>query len=116
MSPSVQDELSRMRTILQGLETRLEAGEVAPEGLPEFKSLVDEIRLRVWSLLTAAGTEEPRAVAERFRLRRAAEMCRSLTHELSAGSVGSGYPEWPEVQQAAAQLQATIADRTGQAA
>lgn len=116
MSPSVQDELSRMRTILQGLEARLESGEVAPEGLPEFKSVVDEIRLRVWSLLTAAGTEEPRAVAERFRLRRATELCQALTRELSGGLVGAGHPEWPEVQQAAARLQATIAEHTGKAA
>jgi hypothetical protein len=105
-----------MRTILQGLEARLDAGEVAPESLPEFKSMVDEIRLRVWGLLTAAGTEEPRAAAERFRLRRAAELCRALTTELGAGSVGLGYPEWPEVQRAAAGLQAAIAERTGQAA
>jgi hypothetical protein len=116
VSHSVQDELSSMRNILPLLEARLERGEVAPEGLPEFKSVVDDIRLRVWSLLSAAGSEEPRAVAERFRLRRAAEMCRALTTELSTGAVGAGYPEWPEVQQAAARLQATIAVHTGQAA
>jgi hypothetical protein len=116
VSPSMHDELSSMRLILQGLEARLNAGEVAPEGLPEFKSVVDDIRLRIWGLLTAAGTEEPRAVAERFRLRRAAELCRSLTQDLSAGSVATGHPEWTEVQQAAARLQATIAERAGQAA
>ena len=44
MSASVQDELSRMRVILQDLERRLEDGEVPPDGLPEFKSTVDEIR------------------------------------------------------------------------
>ena len=75
MAASVQDELARMRIILQDLEGRLEAGEVTPDGLPEFKSTVDEIRLRVWGLLTAAGAEAPRATAERFRLRRAAEFC-----------------------------------------
>jgi hypothetical protein len=80
MPDSVQSELARMRAILQELETRLEAGEVPQEGLPEFKSTVDEIRMRVWSLLTAAGSAEPRATAERFRLRRAAELCRTLTH------------------------------------
>ena len=47
MAASVQDELARMRIILQDLEGRLEAGEVPPDGLPEFKSTVDEIRLRV---------------------------------------------------------------------
>ena len=113
---SVQDELARMRIILQDLESCLEAGEVPPEGLPEFKSTVDEIRLRVWALLTAAGAEAPRATAERFRLRRASEFCRALTQELVAGQLGVDYPEWPEVQQTAAHLSATIAEHTGRAA
>jgi hypothetical protein len=116
MAPSVQDEISRMRAILQGLEERLHAGEVPPEGLAEFKSTVDEIRLRIWALLTAAGSQAPRDTAERFRLRRAAELCRALTKELSAGAVGASHPEWPEVQEAAARLQAAIAEHTGRAA
>jgi hypothetical protein len=37
MAASVQHELTRMRMILQELEERLDAGEVPPEGLPEFK-------------------------------------------------------------------------------
>lgn len=116
MTASVQDELSRMRTILLDLERRLASGEVAPEGLPEFKSMVDEIRLRVWALLTAAGSDEPRAVAERFRLRRAAELCRGLVQELASGAAEVGYPEWREVRQAAASLHAAIDERAGHAA
>lgn len=116
MAASVQDELTRMRMILQELEDRLEAGEVPPDGLPEFKSTVDEIRLRVWALLSAAGAEAPRETAERFRLRRAAEFCRTLTQELSTGHLGAGHPEWPEVQQMATQLSAAIARHTGRAA
>jgi hypothetical protein len=116
MTASVPEELVRMRIILQDLEGRLEAGEVAPEGLPEFKSTVDEIRLRVWALLTAAGAEAPRAAAERFRLRRAAEFCRGLAEELAAGQVGADHPEWPEVQQTATRLSAAIAEHTGRAA
>ena len=113
---SVQDELARMRMILHDLEGRLEAGDVTPEGLPEFKSTVDEIRLRVWALLTAAGSEAPRATAERFRLRRAAEFCRALTQELAAGQLGVDHPEWSEVQQTAAQLAHAIAENSGRAA
>ena len=116
MNDSVQGELTRMRIILQDLEDRLEAGEVPPEGLPEFKSTVDEIRLRVWALLTVAGTEAPRANAERFRLRRAAEFCRDLAQDLAAGHLSSDHPEWPEVQQTATRLSAAIAEHTGRAA
>jgi hypothetical protein len=100
MAASVQHELTRMRMILQELEERLDAGEVPPDGLPEFKSTVDEIRLRVWALLTAAG----------------AEFCRTLTQELSTGQVSAGHPEWPEVQQVATQLSAAITLHTGAAA
>jgi hypothetical protein len=116
MTASVQEELVRMRIILQDLEGRLEAGEVPPEGLPEFKSTVDEIRLRVWALLTAAGAEAPRATAERFRLRRAAEFCRELAQDLAAGHLDATHPEWPEVQQSATRLSAAIAEHTGRAA
>lgn len=116
MAASVQDELERMRIILQDLEGRLEAGEVPPDGLPEFKSTVDEIRLRVWALLTAAGAEAPRETAERFRLRRAAEFCQALTRELGEGRLDTAHPEWPEVQQTAARLSASIAEHTGRAA
>jgi len=116
MTDSVQGELTRMRIILQDLEGRLEAGEVSPEGLPEFKSTVDEIRLRVWALLTAAGTDAPRANAERFRLRRATEFCRELALDLAAGRLRSDHPEWPEVQQTATRLSAAIAEHTGRAA
>jgi hypothetical protein len=116
MSESVQAELTRMRIVLDDLEARLEEGRLDPEGLPEFKSAVDEIRLRVWALLTAAGAEDPRQTAERFRLKRAAELCRGLTQELSAGRLGPEHPEWLEVRQTATRLSDVIAERTGRAA
>ena len=116
MAPSVPDELTRMRIILHDLESRLDAGEVLPESLPEFKSTVDEIRLRVWALLTAAGADAPRATAERFRLHRAVEFCRGLSADLAAGHLGVDHPEWSAVQQTANQLSATIAQHTGRAA
>lgn len=109
MPDSTHDQLARMLVILRDLEARLEAGEVPPEGLPEFKSTVDDIRLRVWGLLAAAGTEAPRSTAERFRLRRAVDFCRALTHELASGHLGAGHPEWLEVRETAVQLSATIA-------
>lgn len=116
MPASVQDELARMRIILHDLEGRLEAGDVPPEALPEFKSTVDQIRLQVWALLAAAGADSPRATAERFRLRRAVEFFRILTQDLVAGHLAADHPEWTEVQQLAAHLSAAIAERTGRAA
>jgi hypothetical protein len=116
MTPSVQDELQRMRIILQDLEGRLDAGEVPPEELPEFKSMVDEIRLRVWTLLAAAGADAPRATAERFRLRRAIEFCGALAEDLAAGRLANDHLEWPELQQTANRLSAAISEYAGRAA
>jgi hypothetical protein len=70
----------------------------------------------VWALLTAAGAEAPRATAERFRLRRAADFCHALARELTTGHLGADHPEWPELQQTAAHLSAVIAEHTGRAA
>ena len=116
MSGGVPAELDRMRLLLSDLEARLEAGEVAYEGLPEFKSTLDEVRLRTWALLTAAGADDPRDAAERFRLRRAAELCRALTTELKSGRMGVGHAEWQELQLHTTQLTAAITERTGHAA
>ena len=116
MAASVQDELTRMRIILHDLEGRLDSGEVLPESLPDFKSTLDEIRLGVWGLLTAAGADVPRVTAERFRLRRAVEFCRALSEELAAGHLGIDHPEWSAVQQTADRLSATIVEHTGRAA
>ena len=116
MVASAQEQLARMRIVMDDLECLLEGGEVPPESLSDFKSTVDEIRLRVWALLTAAGAEAPRETAERFRLRRAAEFCQALTRELGEGRLNTAHPEWPEVQQTAARLSASIAEHTGRAA
>jgi hypothetical protein len=112
----VQEELTRMRIVLQDLEGRLEAGEVPQEGLPEFKSTVDQIRLQVWALLASAGADAPQATAERFRLRRAVEFCRALGQELAAGHIDADHPEWSEVQLTAEQLSVTIAQHRNRAA
>ena len=40
------------------------------EGLAEFKSSVDDLRLRLWGLMSAGTANDYRAFQERFRLRR----------------------------------------------
>lgn len=116
MGESIPQELTRMRIILEDLEQKLESGGVPAEALSDFKSAVDEIRLRVWALLTAAGADDSRGTAERFRLKRAAELCRSLAQELAAGRMEAAHPEWPELGQTAAHLTEVIGERTGSAA
>jgi hypothetical protein len=49
-------------------------------------------------------------------LRRAAEFCGALADDLAAGRLARDHPEWPEVQQTANRLSATIAEHTGRAA
>jgi hypothetical protein len=59
--------LSNMLNTLEGQATR---GDPGTSGLAEFKSALDELRLRTWSLLAAINADDPHAFQERFRTHR----------------------------------------------
>jgi hypothetical protein len=58
---------------------------------------VDDLRLRVWSILAAASTGDVQGALERFRLRRAIELGRSVAHDLETGTMGVQHGELPEL-------------------
>ncbi len=93
-----RDRVSAMRLILQSIEAELQKGKVPAEGLEDFKSAVDDLRLRVWSILAAASSGDHQAALERFRLRRAIELTRTLAHDLESGTLSRGHRELPELE------------------
>jgi hypothetical protein len=72
---SLASEVANLHATLRALESRVASGEVPLEGLAEFKSSVDDLRLRLWGLMSAGTANDYRAFQERFRLRRAKEIC-----------------------------------------
>jgi hypothetical protein len=106
--PSLVEQVATLNSTLGAIEGRLARGQTPTEGLEDFKSALDDMRLRLWGLLSATGGGDSRAFQERFRIRRATEMCRSLSGDLKSGSVSGRHGELTALQQAVAELERSI--------
>ena len=91
--PSLANEVANLHATLQAIESRMAAGELPVEGLAEFKSSVDDLRLRLWGLMSAGTANDYRAFQERFRLRRSREICEGVASELRAGTLSNRHEE-----------------------
>jgi hypothetical protein len=106
--PSMANEVANLHATLQALESRIASGEVPREGLAEFKSSVDDLRLRLWGLMSPGTANDYRAIQERFRLRRTKEICDGVAGELRAGTLSNRHEELPPLAEAAGDLARTI--------
>src|ERR1700748_699120 len=52
---SFAQQVATFNGVLQEIEDRVARGEVGREAVADFKSSVDELRLRLWSVLSTAG-------------------------------------------------------------
>lgn len=82
------DLLTDVRAKIQDVDWILSSGRFPREGFLDLKSAVDDLRNRIWALVTAAGAEDPGQVLARFRARRAAEMLRATLRDLLEGRIG----------------------------
>jgi len=102
--PTLLEHVAILNSTLKAIESRLARGQAPVEGLEDFKSALDDMRLRLWGLLSAAGGEDYRGFQERFRIRRATEVCRGLSRELKIGRMSGRHAELSVLQDAAAEL------------
>jgi hypothetical protein len=110
---SFADQVATFNAVIDSIETRVARGEVPRDAVADFKSSVDELRLRLWGVLGADTATDYRAFQERFRLRRAKEICRGLDDDLKAGALGRIYEELRPLGQAAASLAGRIEAMAG---
>jgi hypothetical protein len=94
-------QVASFNATLQAIETRVASGEVPREAVADFKSSVDDLRLRLWGVLSAGSANDYRAFQERFRLRRAKEICRGLEEELESGAMDPRHEELGPLGEAA---------------
>jgi hypothetical protein len=113
--PSFVDQVALLNTTLNAIEEHLARGREPVEGLEDFKSALDDVRLRLWGLLSAAGGDDYRGFQERFRIRRATEMTRGLGGDLRAGALSSRHRELAALREAAAELVQSIEQAQGHA-
>ena len=108
MAESLGDQMARLSSTLRVIEVRLALGRLPREELEEFRSVLDDMRVRLWSLLSAVNRDDYPRFQERFRIRRATELCRGLSGDLRGGSVSGRDPDLPKLKQAALELEQTI--------
>ena len=106
--PSLIEQVGILNSTLTAIEGRLARGQAPVEGLEDFKSALDDMRLRLWGLLSAAGGNDYKGFQERFRIRRATEMCRGLSGDLRVGAVSGRHTELSGLRDAAAELGRSI--------
>jgi len=99
-----QSPVAAMRATVQSIEAKLRQGALPQDGLVDLKSAIDDARLRLWAVISAAGSPDPDAVLLRFRLRRATEICRGITTDLDAGTLGAHQRELLELRDAAREM------------
>lgn len=106
--PSLIEQAGLLNSTLTAIEGRLAGGQLPVEGLEDFKSALDDMRLRLWGLLSSAGDDDYKGFQERFRIRRATEMCRGLSGDLRVGGMSGRHAELTGLHDAAAQLAKSI--------
>lgn len=102
------EQVISLRTVLESMEVRMGSGDIPREAVADFKSVVDDLRLRLWSVLGDGSPSDYRAFQEHFRLRRAKEICRGLEDDLRAGALNPHHEALPALGQAARSLAARI--------
>lgn len=109
MAPTTfAEHVTTFNECLQSIEAHVASGEVPANAVADFKSSVDDLRLRLWSVLGAGSANDYRGFQERFRLRRAKEICLGLEDDLQAGALSLRHDEWPLLGQAAGRLAGRI--------
>lgn len=107
-SAELKSRITSMQETIQKIEKEVAAGAIPPEGTEDFKCAVDEARMRIWAVLTAATSDDPEAFLERFRLRRAIEISRAVLRDLDEGGMRGHTAELTELQAVAQDLSVRI--------
>ena len=78
--------IGNLQIAVTAFERQLGALEEVPTaGLEEVKTALDDLRLRIWTVLMAQNSENSQEYLDRFRLRRAAENLQLLAFDVDAG-------------------------------
>ena len=93
MDPTLASQVNSIRLTLQAVEAQVGGGKIQKGALDDLKSAVDEIRLRIWAIMSAAAEGSDGLALQRFRLRRAIEFCDSLNQEFEDGSMSARHRE-----------------------
>lgn len=93
--------IGNLQIAVTAFERQLGALEDVPTaGLEEVKTALDDLRLRIWTVLMAQNSENSKEYLDRFRLRRAAENLQLLAFDVDAGHLNVTQKEADELLRA----------------
>ena len=103
--PSFGEQIATLNSTLRAIEVRLALGKSPVEGLEDFKSSLDDMRLRLWGLLGyRRGPGLPGAVPDSAGYGNVPRSRR----DLRSGSVSGRHPELNALKDAARELSNSI--------
>jgi hypothetical protein len=111
--PTFASQLSGLTAALESFESRIASQQVPKEALAGLKSAVDDLRLRLWGVLSTGSADDYRGFQERFHLRRATEICEDIDSELGTGLMNPRHEELGRLKEAAAGLAQRINEVAG---
>lgn len=98
--------IGNIQVAVTAFERQLGALEdVATAGLEEVKTALDDLRLRIWTVLMAQNSENSQEYLDRFRLRRAAENLQLLAFDVEAGRLKVSKKEADELLKALEEIE-----------
>ncbi|HEU4828590.1 MAG TPA: hypothetical protein VFT04_05295 [Gemmatimonadales bacterium] len=113
--PLKPEELKPRLLLVQDTVKKIEAevaqGTIPSEGMEDFKRAIDEARMRIWAVLMAANDSDPAGYLERFRMRRAIEICRGIHRDIGERTLSPDHPEAAELLQVTRALGNALEDR-----
>jgi hypothetical protein len=104
-------QVGAIRATLQAIEAQLDKGRIPLPALEDFKRAVDDVRLRVWSIMASASTDDS-APLERFRIRRAVDIITALATDAAAGNIQLDHREWADLKSAIQRLETERSSRS----
>ncbi len=100
----VMERLAAFNTAVQAMPIPVGGETEAIFKLQEVKRALDDVRLGLWARLQGAHSRDARSFEERFRVRRAMELCLRLTGDLRSGLMNPGHQEYDDLWIAAVEL------------
>ncbi|HET8650690.1 MAG TPA: hypothetical protein VFL95_11665 [Gemmatimonadales bacterium] len=105
--PQSGDAVRAIRRALQMIDAQVDDAHLSADRLGEVKGDIDNIRLRIWAMMSAGeGGNGP--ALDRFRLRRALEVMHRLTGDLEQARIDPNFPELTALDEVSRQFIAAL--------
>jgi hypothetical protein len=107
--PDIAQRVRDLKTALSTIEVELKGGDKPPEGLEDFKAVVDSVRLSVWAVLSGAQADNYQTFIGGFRLRRGTDICRQILGDIESGAFRAESPDFGDFKGIVEELASALA-------